>query len=722
MDATGNTGGISYSNRGREVATEARNAISNRITWGDARKIIGDGFQKTLSDPSTTYDEKKLAELGKALVSKKSLSDEAAGITALVVLDTLKNAVPGPFGCVVAHSLTEGHYKSLVWSDIRTAMNEGMKAIEGHKGTGGDQKALAKMGIAVNEAGAVTAEHAGTIDYLIMNRIADEKRQAPVNALMSFLNNGDFSQLTWGDLRLMLGEGFRIIESDPGSSLELKGYAGLGNSYLHDNRLNDTAAGTVGRMMAGLMDSPPGGTYASNVCKALNEGSFKSIEWRDLRRYADKAFESIMTSGKPGEAEKAVIRLGQALNGDPSITDEKAGRIDYMVFDTLSKGVTGTPNEAMLSLFTNSDLDKITVIEHRKMLHQLFYAMQAGGKCTPFEESLVKLGSAYIDTKIPILAGRVLDDGSASLAGNMVIKMLMSKPTGNFAQTVAKAVYSESYTGRKWEDFNGISDRAFEAMQSERGTGEAEKALADLGRAIIKDKKLESKQAGEISYMILKALQSPTSSSAAEAVSAMLSSADYSSTTWGSANALISKGFDIIRKDPSATEFQKACIDIAKKSTKSMDDVMAGKVQILFVDPIAQPGQSSSWARIAEIVGNANYSKFTWEAVNALLGEAFPFIIKDADAPEAVKALAGKGAAICRDRSKDAPKGGNEALEIMKQIAALKVREVKAREEIEKMAENLDSDRMPSNTIENDDGYVSIGGVKLEIRQENRPS
>jgi hypothetical protein len=768
---------MEYSDRGKQLAEDIYKRAGNSATADDANAILWKGYKTIIADGATTEDEKTIARFGQA-TSQRTLASTEHNRMAFKVIYCLAHPIAGPASQVLAQVATATAGNVTLAEPETHIYWKGFEAIEKNPHASADEKALANLGSAVASVTLPWTEHdlaARPIMKALCNTIQGPVGLTLANTAYASARNVNNAE----SAARVLYKGFGAIARNSSATDMEKAVAGLGSDIGSISLIwteHDKAAYPVMQALCNTVSGPIGVALA----KVAYESARNVDNAETAARVMWKGFDAIEGNASATADEKAVAALGSAIasvklqwtehdkaeypvmqalcnaiSGPIGVTlantayksasavdnADSAAHVLYKGFSSISKNPGSTTEEKALAEFGNS-LGQISLkwTEHDKIAYPIMEVLKNGAKgsigevladaayksasnCDFAETADRVIWNAYnaIGKDAQLSPGHkaILELGQAmshntidwvehNHLGFPILDALRKPVTGPIPLLVAAMSYN---TGKNCSGSDAAAialNEGFKAIAARDDATSLQKSFAQLGLEIGKSSGLPADKANEFRFQVMKRLIDSSEEHAAE---------EGKPKPLDELRAEVKSLKEKIEASKKqVTEFeQKNAEDSASYDPLYKDYEKVDKKVKLFgkAEPILKlGGAATAFAALA----------MTQPLLLIPAGIAFGtlFMKKNFDAKRArlVADLNGINARI---------EARNVDIKMEKQEQAIYEKEIKLFQpqiEVYESAEALQkpTEEIPVITnVEDDDSFVEIGGIKLEIKKHGTP-
>jgi hypothetical protein len=314
---------VQYTSVGQTVARKACKSYDEK-NCDESSQHLEDSFQSIAANPSTSSDEKVLANLG-VLVGSHPMTPADAAEARLSVMQVMRDGVGGTLGDVVADACVSA-YGNKELPAARAIMADGFGVMTSAAEIEPSDLSLAKLGTAVGNHEMADAD-ACTARLSVMRSIAGDHPD-DVSRAMAQVVVSAFPGKQWDSARLITLDGLAAVAAEPTASGDQKVLAQLGESFsAHSVNTVDSANASLSVLKD--LSKPLVGSLTHAVTTASLE-AFGQKQWISARYILQDGFQAVLANPAATPAEKDLATKGIQAGQTPDDVKAANARLGIM--------------------------------------------------------------------------------------------------------------------------------------------------------------------------------------------------------------------------------------------------------------------------------------------------------------------------------------------------------------------------------------------------------
>ncbi|MHC9538875.1 MAG: hypothetical protein AB9903_05095 [Vulcanimicrobiota bacterium] len=485
---------MEYSDKGQKLAQDIYDKASNSATADDANVILWKGYKTIIADGATTEDEKTIAKFGQA-ASERTLASTEHNRMAFKVISCLAHPIAGPAAQVLAHVATAMAGNVTLAEPEAHVFWKGFEAIEKNPHASADEKAMANLGSAVASVTMPWAEHdlaARPIMQTLCNTIQGPIGVTLANTAYASARNVNNAE----SAARVLYKGFEAIAGNSSSTNMEKAVAGLGSDIGSVSLIwkeHDKAEYPVMQALCNAISGPIGVTLADIAYK-----SAEAVDNADSAAHVlYKGFSSISKNPGSTAEEKALAEFGNSL-GQISLKWTEHDRIAYPIMEVLKNGPKGSLSEVLADAAYKSASNCEFAETADRVIWQAYDEIGKDSQLSPGHKAILELGQA--------MSHNTVDWVEHNHFGFPILDALRKPVTGPVPLLVAAMSYNAGKNCSGSDAAAIALNEGFNAIVARDDATPLQKSFAQLGIEIGASSGLPAGKANEFRFQVMKRL------------------------------------------------------------------------------------------------------------------------------------------------------------------------------------------------------------------------
>jgi hypothetical protein len=634
----------------------------DRSESGEIANKYNKGYNYIL-ESNTTPAQKTLASFGKIINDSENnnISSDVRAIVNQAIINslktTLKDTIPGPVGLMVAKATSEATKRITDSKYLQCVQDAAFVSIRDDDSATPVEKALSRIGYAVelvNESENInTVKFGAKIIERLQTPLEGSKESIVAGTVVEALEQiKDDKSISNAMLRM-----FKTFNKDDSCLTPAqKSLASFGNK-INDNENNNISLDVraivnqaiINSLKTTLKDTVPG-PVGLMVAKATSEAAKRITDSKYLQCVQDAAFVSIRDDDSATPVEKALSRIGYAVelvNESENINTVKFGakiieRLQTPLEGSKESIVAGTVVEALEQIKDDKSISNAML--------RMFKTFNKDDSClTPAQKSLASFGNKINDNENNNISLDVRAIVNQAIINSLKTTLKDTVP-GPVGLMVAKATSEAAKRITNDNQLQYVQDAAFVSIRDNENASPVEKALSKIGYAVEfvseSDKINTIKFGTKIMERLQKPIEGPNSSIVTDTVfDAMEQLTDSNSINDAMKRILAKVDIDFSENQRKLVDF---LVEIGNKNvkndikTKAMQKILKelrNDSSIILGPSLAKEAMEEA----RKVAGNEN--------IINVLSSFFEIIIKDPNLSTNQKTLAEYGIDITKNEN-----------------------------------------------------------------------
>jgi len=453
--------------------------------------------------------------------------------------------------------------------------------------------------------------------------------------------------------------------------------------------------------VAAAVPGPVGAALARQILAQSDAAS----TWNDSRAVLEEGFRELQGPAMTDPSQKDLAAFGlTALSMVKN--DSIAAFLGCHVMRSIAGGSAEIDVAGIGSSLKQKAQNARTWKDALEYYSEGFKAIESYDGASPEVREMAKFGREVCGEK-----GADVD--TAMICREIADALEHSSPTMSIPN-LSKGLQQRVKDAGTWKDGRDSLRLGFKSIERYSGSTPQQKQLAAFGRQIVSAAS-EDSVACTIAGTVLKAMGSSQPQVAAADIAGIAIKGAHDASTYDGSVKVFNDCFGAVADNPHATDEEKQLAAWGKDvlNLKRDSSVLAQTVECLAESlKSGKPGLDLN--AFSTFASRASSSASSWKSARDYVSTVFKTIELSPFAESDVKILAMKGYKDSVAGS-DTAESVNASLKALSDLANIETRRKEAREEINKMAENLiGSDEKKDVAIEDD--YIDVDGIKLKRR------
>ncbi|MGV8123461.1 MAG: hypothetical protein AB2L14_27220 [Candidatus Xenobiia bacterium LiM19] len=488
-----------------QVLAQVATATAGNVTLAEPEAhVFWKGFEAIEKNPHASADEKAVAKLG-STVASVALPWAEHDLAARPIMQTLCNTIQGPIGVTLANAAYASARNVNNAESAARVLYKGFDALAGNSSATDMERAIAGLGSDIGSISLIWTEHdkaAYPIMQALRNTVSGPAGMVLAKAAYASARNVDNAETA----ARVMWKGFDAIEGNASATADEKAVAGLGSAIASVKLQwteHDKAEYPVMQALCNAISGPIGVTLADIAYK-----SAEAVDNADSAAHVlYKGFSSISKNTGSTAEEKALADFGDSL-GQISLKWTEHDRIAYPIMKVLKNGLKGSLSEVLADAAYKSASNCEFAETADRVIWKAYDAIGKEPQLSPGHKAILELGQA--------MSHNTIDWVEHNHLGFPILDALRKPVTGPVPLLVAAMSYN---TGKNCSSSDAAAvalNEGFKAIAARDDSTSLQKSFAQLGLEIGTSSGLPADNANELRFQVMKRLIDSSEEHAAE--------------------------------------------------------------------------------------------------------------------------------------------------------------------------------------------------------------